>query len=855
MTLVGTDASERILAGYEYDTEGNVVTTWRGAAGPTDPGAVDRWTLAFDDPEKPEETTVTDPLGNVSVYTLATRPNRNVKPKLVELEGSCPTCGLGPNTQLAYGDAANPYRPTQEIDGKGHVTRFADDVNGQMTSRIEAFGTAFERETTWAYDEPGFPAFATTIERPSTTGNPFDLRRTSVVYDAEGNATETTIEGVEGGFAFSHTTVTGFNAAGEPTSMNPPGFGTADVTSFTYDPTRGNLVMETRTDPVVGTTTFGYDAFNRRTSVTDPNGVEATTAYDALDRVTEVRHLGAIPADDLVTTYVYTVFGDLGRVTRPHGNVVEYGYDGVGRLVTIERGSDAATPGERIVYTLDDYGHRTREELQRWDGALWVVDAATDFEYSTRCHLDRVIQAGGTVTEYDYDCDGNLEREWDANHPSAGKTNPATRVYAYDALDRLTSVTEPWGGAGGGTAVTSYGYDVQDHLTSVTDAEGTTTTYTFSDRDLMTEELSPVSGTTVHTYDAHGSPETSTDARSVTVTRIYDVADRVTFLDYPDSTLDTTFTYDDPGVPFSKGRLTAITRDGLSVDYAYDRFGRPTQDGELTYTYDKNGNRTEIGYPGGEVARYTHDFADREATLDFEPAGGSPEPVVTSASYYARGPLSSLELANGLTETRVHDQRYLPDRITVSPSGGGTALLDWQYTTDGVGNPTFVDDLLGGVDRDYDYQDVQYFLTQGDGPWGVLDWTYDRIGNRLTETRDGGAADVYGYQPNSGALGNTAKLTTIQHGVGGTTTFSYDAAGNQIQTDASGDVTDWIYDDAGRLSRIEHATEAADFSYDGRSLLRLAEGQGQDSGGIFCDGFESGRQTARLGINTAWRIV
>jgi YD repeat-containing protein len=257
---------------------------------------------------------------------------------------------------------------------------------------------------------------------------------------------------------------------------------------------------------------------------------------------------------------------------------------------------------------------------------------------------------------------------------------------------------------------------------------------------------------TAHTYDAHGSLASTTDARSVTMTR----------------------------------------------------------------TYDENGNRTEIGYPGGEVARYTHDFADREATLEFEPAGGSAESVVSSASYYARGPLSSVDLGNGLTETRVHDERYLPARITVAPTGGGAALLDWDYTNDGVGNPTFVDDLLGGVDRAYGYQDVQYYLTQGDGPWGALDWTYDRIGNRLTESRDGGAADVYSYQPNSGALGNTARLASIQHGIGGTTTFSFDAAGNQIQTNASGVVTDWTYDDASRLSRIERASTSTSRSWSPR---------------------------------------
>ena len=41
-----------------------------------------------------------------------------------------------------------------------------------------------------------------------------------------------------------------------------------------------------------------------------------------------------------------------------------------------------------------------------------------------------------------------------------------------------------------------------------------------------------------------------------------------------------------------------------------------------------------------------------------------------------------------------------------------------------------------------------HYLTQGDGPWGSLAWTYDKIGNRLTENRDG-VATVYSYKQNA----------------------------------------------------------------------------------------------------------
>ena len=389
-----------------------------------------------------------------------------------------------------------------------------------------------------------------------------------------------------------------------------------------------------------------------------------------------------------------------------------------------------------------------------------------------------------------------------------------------------------------------YDYDAQDHLVSVTDREGTVTSYEYSDRDLMTEEVSEVSGTTTYTFNEHGALETRTDARGIVETRTIDALDRFTLVDYPTDSLDIAYVYDDPGVAFSIGRLTAITRNGHSVDYVYDRFGRTTQDGQLTYQHDKNGNRTEIGYPGGEVARYTHDFADRQSTLEFEPPGGPVQSIVSASTYHPSGPVSSIDLGNGLTETRLHHERYHPARITLAPTGGGAALLDWQYTTDDVGNPTFIDDLLGGVDRAYGYQDNQYYLTQGDGPWGTLAWSYDRIGNRLTEVRDGAAADTYFYQQNTGAVGNTAKLTSIQLGIGGTTNLSYDAAGNQTQTNASGNIIDRTYNDAGRLSRIERPAGQAssDFLYDGRSFLRRAIGLAPDTSGndVFCDGFETG---------------
>ena len=149
------------------------------------------------------------------------------KPRLARITGDCPACGLGPNSQLFYEDAAEPLRPTRQIDGKGHITLTTYTSHGQPASRTEAAGTPQERTTSWEYD-PVFPAFVAREERPSTAGGA-GLRVSEAVYDTEGNASPRTISGAEAGSAFSFATTSLFNAAGQPLSIDPPGHGTADA--------------------------------------------------------------------------------------------------------------------------------------------------------------------------------------------------------------------------------------------------------------------------------------------------------------------------------------------------------------------------------------------------------------------------------------------------------------------------------------------------------------------------------------------------------------------------------------------------------------------------------------------------
>lgn len=638
--------------------------------------------------------------------------------------------------------------------------------------------------------------------------------------------------------------------AASPSAVDPPGYVSTgeDVTSFDYDPSRGDLVETARHHPLLGTETYAHDGFNRRTAVTDANGVQTTTTYDALGRVTSSTRKGATAQADERTEYFYTQLGDLFCVRLPEGNGILYEYEtATGRLHTITRGTaiagtpsppstclNASLPRERQVMTFEPYGRvaTARRERCSGSGCSWVVDAQTEHQYSSRCNRDRTIDAPGSpaeaITELEYTCDGALARVWDLLRPRGTFPSSPSLHYQYDLLDRLVTTTQPWAGAGGGVAVTAYAYDAHDRLAAVVDAVGNETLYEFSDRDLLTRQLSPVAGETRYSYNEHGELVEQIDARGIVTTRTVDGADRVLAIDHDgEPQLLTTFSYGTNPAAFDFGRLTGITRTGATVGYAYDRFGRVIQDGALGFDYDKNGRRKTVVYPGGDVASYSFDFADRESGVALD-SGSGPATLASASLYTAFGPLRQLTFGStpARTETRTFDLRLAPASISVS---GG--LFSWGYTLDKVGNVLAIDDgSPQDLDRFFSYQDVHYFLTAENSAFARRTWTYDKVGNRL-EFTDGIEAGRYVYA--TGPTGGNTRLEQIwsAHGHGPDALqrrYEHDAAGNVILTEnpflKDAQFVDYSVDATGSLASLSALQgERLDFFYDGRGFLR--EGQ------------------------------
>jgi len=147
---------------------------------------------------------------------------------------------------------------------------------------------------------------------------------------------------------------------------------------------------------------------------------------------------------------------------------------------------------------------------------------------------------------------------------------------------------------------------------------------------------------------------------------------------------------------------------------------------------------------------------------------------------------------------------------------GGATLVDHSYTLDEVGNPNEVvraGSLSGTTSYSYDSRDritevcFQASCPNASDPY--VRWTYDAVGNRLTEVRPTGTTS-YSY--------NAAD----QMANAGNSTYAYDTNGNETQAGPRA----LSYDLANRMVSTTLAGQAISFSYDGDGNRTQASGGG-----------------------------
>lgn len=411
-----------------------------------------------------------------------------------------------------------------------------------------------------------------------------------------------------------------------------------------------------------------------------------------------------------------------------------------------------------------------------------------------------VAGAGGTSVQLDYDELGNLtsftvngrsstyaystgETLWPDRYRMVSATNPKQEAttYTYERLPlefngrdvvaskdivvkldhlNVTQVTTPLGG--------SYGFSIDGTSwlsSTVTSPPGATTNYTFN-RYGNPLTISDPSGTTSMTWAEDDVVMLSkTDARGTTTSYGYDEAGNVTSMSVGGATAR--YTYEiQGGAPYRKSIMTSRTDlNGNAFSFTLDGAGNVVAEqlpiGTIRHVYSGNGDRLSTTDANGHTTRFEYDgYGNVSATIN----------------------------AVGARRETGRDSR------------GRVAS-----TTDGNGNRT---------ENSYDGQDN---LIGQRTPIGTRSMTYDALGNKTSETDEGGRTTTWTY--GGGSVVTALKLS----GPGGTAErrFTYDGAGNKAsETDWNGATTTYGYDGVSRLiTRTEPLGKITTYSYDGTGNL------------------------------------
>lgn len=409
---------------------------------------------------------ITDPLGNV------TRFEWTVEGKLV-----CRTAPDGTSESWQYDGEGNC---TAHTTPGGGVTRFEYTHFDLVAARTDPDGSRYE----FTYD--------TDLRLISVT-NPQN-RSWTYSYDAAGRlAAETDFDGRRWEYSYSpagHLT-SRTNAMGQITRFEHDALGRvvrkdADgaVTTFEYDHT-GLLVRAANADVSIElehdaagrvrsesvndhTIRYVYDPVGRRTSRTTPSGVTSEWAYDRAGRPTVLLtgsgHAIATDYDtaggvagrhvDGIATLTQTL-DQLGRLTdqsviAPGGLTVqnrtyEYGSDGsprrIGDRLNGARHFDVDGAGRVTAVQAHEWSERyAYDELGNQTEAAWPSAHPQQEATGTRTYQGTLVTRAGAV-RYEYDAQGRVV----LRQKTRLSRKPDTWRYAWDAEDRLVSVTTPDG--------------------------------------------------------------------------------------------------------------------------------------------------------------------------------------------------------------------------------------------------------------------------------------------------------------------------------------------------------------------------------------------------------------------------
>lgn len=527
--------------------------------------------------------------------------------------------------------------------------------------------TLTEQGTVTGLTDPNWAAFAT-------------LQRQAMTYDGYGRPIQTRTQAA-GGTTRTLTQVS-YDARSRldcvATRMNPSTFGSPPAACTLGD--TGSFGQ----DRILR---YGYDAASQVTGVTsgygsgsaitqsftwsdngqlltaqDGDGNLSTWVYDGFDRVYRLRFPNPSSSGSSTTDYEQYGYDANSNVTsyRTRANqTFATTYDNLNRATFL----NAPSPMADVTYIYDNLGRAT--------GASQTGHAMT-FAWDALSRLTSQTDPLGTFA-FQYDVAGRRIRiTW----PDAFYAQ-----YDWNLYNQVTAVREN-GATSGAGVLAQYAYDNLGRRSGITRGNGVPTTYGYDDVSRLTSIAHNLSGT----------------AQDVTFTMVYNPASQVTsrtisntLYAYQPANESTAYTINgrneiaqENSAAFTYDANRNLTNDGV-LTYAYDVANRMTQAGSVAMTYGPTGaldqlGARRVGEVGGErMGVFTTSTGD--AYRRFVPGAVLDE----AAGYYYGAGATSSSRRWPLTD-------HLGSVVAYADSAGAAAIINTfdEYGRPGSGNSQYL---------------------------------------------------------------------------------------------------------------------------------------------------------------------
>ncbi len=716
---------------------------------------------------------------------------------------SCPTSGRAAKTTTNGYDADGEL--ISVTDPNGHTTLYGYDSDGNRTSVTDASGnettTAYDADNrvtriTTGANAAGSSTISTAYDVPAGTGscpasggasycttttNPSGAVTTHV-FDTADHEIETIRPG-------SQITLYTYDPAGNRTSETTPN---GNVINYTYDNDNRLIGL---TAPGVTPVTYTFNTDGERTTMTDASGT-TTYTYDSDGRLT------SIDEDGQSVAYTYDHAGHITTITYPNGHQISRTFNGAGWLA-----STTDWLGNTTSFSYDANGNEIGTTYPNGDTVATSYDLADNVTGTTAKHGGTVLagiayqRTAANLISQETDSDaiqqGALAEAYNAKnqltsmgagafgYDSTGNlTGNNGAIQVYNTANELTSATSPG-------QSTSFAYDADGNRTAAKPVWGRTTSYSYNALDELTSVSQPPSTPSVSGLSAaSGSPA---GGGSITITgHGFNEASAVNFGTRPASSFtvasDSSLQVVVPAHATGPVDVTVVTPGGTSATGNAD-----------VYTYNKAPGVTGINPTAGPTTGGTTltitgaGFLGTKAVLFGSKRAGS-FTVVSANKIKATIPAGTKGLVNVVVKTPQGASQALPASgytyingtaitaisPTAGPTAGGTTLT---IRGSGLNGATSV--TIGGisakftVQSKYTIQVVTPAHTLGSAPVIV-----QTPGGRSPNT----TADRYSYQalpvvtsigpPTGTASGGNVATITGQNlsGSGATVYFGATAA-------------------------------------------------------------------------------